>query len=99
MITLDTAGCASSQARATCATETPRLSAIGRMASTHAKARVLSTTGKSKLVRRAPSGPLPSAEYLPLSRPPASGLQTIRPSFWSRISGITSRSRSRPAIV
>ena len=90
----DTPACASSQASAICATETPCRSAIGRMASTQRNARSLSTIGKSKLARRAPVGPCRSGLNLPLSSPPASGLQTINPSFWSSSSGTTSRSRS-----
>ena len=49
---------------------------------------------------RARPSPLPGAPgpYLPESRPPASGDQTIRPSFSSASIGTISRSRSRPAM-
>ena len=65
MITDITKGRCSTQASAIRATETPRASAIARMASTQSKARSRSTGGKSKVARRAPSGPLPSRSYLP----------------------------------
>ena len=68
-ITVVTKGWCSSQARAIRATETPCASAIGRMASMQAKARSLSTGGKSKVTRREPSGPLPSRSYLPRQQP------------------------------
>ncbi len=99
MMTLVTTGRCSSQASATRATETPCASAMGRIASMQAKARSLSTGGKSKLARRDPTGPSPSRPYLPLKSPPASGLQTISPTAWSCNSGTISRSRSRPAMV
>src|ERR1700721_1974568 len=88
MITVVTKDLAKSQAKATCATEILRASAIGRMASTHLKARGLSTTGKSNVARRAPAGPLSSALLnLPLSKPPAKGLHTINPHFYSWLRG------------
>ena len=63
------------------------------------QARSSCTGGKSKVVRRLPVSVLPSRENLPLSRPPASGLHTSRPSPSLCIMGTSSRSRSRPATV
>ena len=71
MITLVIAGCRSTQANATRATETLCAAAIGRMTSTARNARWRSTGGKSKVVRRAPSGPEASSLNFPLSSPPA----------------------------
>ena len=106
MITLVTCGWCSSQARATCATDTPWACAMGRMAAMHASARTRLTGGKSKLARRLPASAgaallslALALAYLPLSRPPASGLHTIRPTPSLRSIGISSRSRSRPATV
>ncbi len=99
MITLVTTGWCSSQASATRATVEPRASAIVRIAATQAQARSLSTGGKSKEARLAPSGLGAPGPYLPDKSPPASGDQTIRPSFSSCISGTSSRSRSRPAML
>src|SRR5690606_14063192 len=80
-MTVETADWCSSQAMAMAEIATPRLSAIGRIASTRSKAKALSTRGKSSLARRPSpcvSSPSPRA-YLPVSSPPASGLHTIRP--------------------
>ena len=100
-ITVETTSWCSSQAMAMAGTVTPRLSAIGRIASTRSNASCLSMRGKSSLARRpSPSVLLscPSA-YLPDSSPPASGLHTIRPSPSLCIIGTSSRSSSRLATV
>ena len=80
------------------ATDTPRASAISRMAETQGQALSRLTGGKSKEARRAPSGASLSGPNLPDSKPPASGDQTISPICWSSSMGTMSRSRSRPAM-
>jgi hypothetical protein len=80
-ITLVTCGWCSSQASAICATDTPLASAIGAH-------RVDDVVGALAVHRRKVEAlcggcrprPCCSRPYLPLSRPPASGLHTIRPS-------------------
>jgi hypothetical protein len=98
MMTEVTASWWSSQASAIVATEASCAAAIGRIASITRHARSLSTGGKSNLARR-PASSVAPGPYLPVNRPPASGLHTRRPTRWSRSSGMISRSRSRPAIV
>ncbi len=97
MITEVTIGFASSQARAIRAGLQPCASAIRANTSITSQARSLSTIGKSNVERREPSGVWLSRRYLPDSSPPASGLQTRRPTFSASSSGPISRSMSRPA--
>src|SRR6476660_3553827 len=72
--------------------------AIGAITSRIFQVRSLSTTGKSKSVRRESAGFWFVRLNLPESKPPASGLHTSRPTFSDSSMGMISRSRSRPAI-
>ena len=85
-MTLVTASCASSQASATCATDAPCASAMGRMTSRMSNARSLSSGAESRTRRAARRGPARTSRVnFPDRKPPARGLQTSRPSPWSRI--------------
>ena len=80
-MTLVTTGWCSSQASAICATETPRRSAIGASRRCRLGRGRASTGGKSKAARRPSPFGARRERTCRESRPPASGLQTIRPTF------------------
>ena len=99
MSTLATVGRCSSQLMATWGTVRPVSSATSCRASTTANSRSSGTGGANCAVscRRLPSGIGWPRRILPVRRPQASGLQTMVPTPWSRPSGISSHSKSRPA--
>src|ERR1700738_1532391 len=72
--------------------------AIGAITSRMFQVRSLSTMGKSYSLRRELGAFWFVLLNLPESKPPASGLQTSKPTFSDSNRGTISRSRSRPAI-
>src|SRR6267378_2469183 len=93
MMTEVTRGFARSHASERRAGLHPCAFAIGAITSRIFQVRSLSTTGKSKSVRRESAGFWCVRLYLPESKPPASGLHTSRPTFSDSSRGTISRSR------
>src|SRR5882724_5081810 len=96
MMTEVTTGFAKSHASERRAGLHPCAFAIGAITSRIFQVRSLSTTGKSRSVRRESAGFWFVRLNLPESKPPASGLHTSRPTFSDSSMGTISRSRSRP---